>query len=256
MKIKTGKLRNPRIVSQSIVQDRILAGWAASLIPLPVSWYWLISLLLQRYREAPWSCPQVGVSFRAASAHGCCRLCLDVCGSAQIYPPPYHSWGLGTTSRLWNDLILHWASLAPCLSQVIVLFQQEGPLVTLGVYLGYLWTIPFKPNLGRQYHQMNSSARVNCRYKLCSQEFPGCPEVRDLSVHLKGHRFDPKVLYGWKKKKKMCSPFYPQLGFSPLILASKVSFVIMWHMLHYKVLKITMLCKSHMKSIGFMEEWS
>ena len=53
MKIKTGKLRNPRIVSQSIVQDRILAGWAASLIPLPVSWYWLISLLLQRYREAP-----------------------------------------------------------------------------------------------------------------------------------------------------------------------------------------------------------
>lgn len=59
-----------------------------------------------------------------------------------------------------------------------------------------------------------------------------------------------------KKKKKMCSPFYPQLGFSPLILASKVSFVIMWHMLHYKVLKITMLCKSHMKSIGLMEEWS
>ena len=61
---------------------------------------------------------------------------------------------------------------------------------------------------------MNSSARVNCRYKLCSQEFPGCPEVRDLSVHLKGHRFDPKVLYGWKKKKDVFS-LLSTVGFLP-----------------------------------------
>lgn len=219
-------------MSQSIVQDRILAGWAASLIPLPVSWYWLVSLLLQR---APWGAVKLSSGWCVLQgcfpAHGCRCLCLGVCGSAQIYPHPYHSWGLGSASKLWNDLILHRPSLAPCLSQVIVLLQQEGCLVTLGIYLGHLWTIPFKPNLGRQYHQMNSSARLNCRYKLCSQEFPGCPEIRALSFHFKGHRFDPKVLHGWKtnKQKKMCSPFYPQLGFSPIILASKVSFVIMWH---------------------------
>lgn len=200
-----------------IVQDRILAG-VGCLPYSPPSVLVFADFLTTRgtvkRREAVIRlvCPSGLLPPMAAAASD--PRCLWL--SAKSIPLlPLLGFGDYITAVKWPDLaeplwLPAWVRL--------LFYSSKRALVTLGVYLGYLWTIPFKPNLGRQYHQMNSSARSGVGISCVLRNFLA---VQKLGIWASTSRGTGLILRscGWKKKK-MCSPFYPQLG-SPHSFCSK-----------------------------------